>query len=101
MKKTTRLKQYIHDPDILIMPGVYDALSAKIAEKCGVLFGEDVVSVIRFSDDIVIVASWPDGVIPVGGKVAICIYNLSNDVFGRKGRNLQGEDTGNCQKQGN
>ena len=35
MKKTTRLKQYIHDPDILIMPGVYDALSAKIAEKCG------------------------------------------------------------------
>ena len=35
MKKTTRLKQYIHDPDILIMPGVYDALSAQIAEKCG------------------------------------------------------------------
>jgi len=35
MKKTTLLKKYINDPEILIMPGVYDALSAKIAEKCG------------------------------------------------------------------
>lgn len=35
MKKTTRLKQLINDPEILIMPGVYDALSAKIAEKSG------------------------------------------------------------------
>lgn len=36
MKKTTRLKKLINDPEILIMPGVYDALSAKMAEKCGV-----------------------------------------------------------------
>lgn len=36
MKKTTRLKKLIHDPEILIMPGVYDALSAKIAEKVGI-----------------------------------------------------------------
>ncbi len=36
MKKTTRLKQLILDPKILIMPGVYDALSAKMAEKAGV-----------------------------------------------------------------
>lgn len=36
MKKTTMLKKLINDPEILIMPGVYDALSAKIAQKCGV-----------------------------------------------------------------
>lgn len=35
MKKTSLLKKYIQEPEILIMPGVYDALSAKIAEKCG------------------------------------------------------------------
>ena len=36
MKKTTLLKKLIRDPEILIMPGVYDALSAKVAERCGV-----------------------------------------------------------------
>lgn len=36
MKKTTRLKKLINDPEILIMPGVYDSLSARVAEKCGV-----------------------------------------------------------------
>lgn len=36
MNRTTRLKQLIQEKDILVMPGVYDALSAKIAEKCGV-----------------------------------------------------------------
>lgn len=36
MRRTTLLKKYINDPDILIMPGVYDALSAKIAQYCGV-----------------------------------------------------------------
>lgn len=36
MKKTTLLKKYITDPEILIMPGVHDVLSAVIAEKCGV-----------------------------------------------------------------
>ncbi len=35
MRKTTLLKKLINDPEILVMPGVYDALSAKIAEKCG------------------------------------------------------------------
>lgn len=35
MKTTTMLKKLITDPKILIMPGVYDALSAMIAEKCG------------------------------------------------------------------
>ena len=36
MKKTTLLKKLIKDPEVLVMPGVYDALSAKIAQKCGV-----------------------------------------------------------------
>ncbi len=36
MKKTTLLKKLINDKEILVMPGVHDALSAKIAEKCGV-----------------------------------------------------------------
>lgn len=36
MRRTTLLKKYIQAPEILVMPGVYDALSAKIAEKCGV-----------------------------------------------------------------
>ena len=36
MKKTTQLKTLLKGPEILVMPGVYDALSAKIAQKCGV-----------------------------------------------------------------
>jgi len=36
MKKTTQLKNLLKGPEILVMPGVYDALSAKIAQKCGV-----------------------------------------------------------------
>ncbi|MCL5039970.1 MAG: isocitrate lyase/PEP mutase family protein [Firmicutes bacterium] len=35
MKKTTRLKQLILDPKVLIMPGAYDALSARIIERAG------------------------------------------------------------------
>lgn len=35
MRKTTLLKKLINDPEILVMPGVYDALSAKIAEMLG------------------------------------------------------------------
>jgi methylisocitrate lyase len=35
MRKTTILKKLINDPEILVMPGVYDALSAKIAEMLG------------------------------------------------------------------
>lgn len=36
MKHTTRLKQLIQAKEVLVMPGVYDALSAKIAASCGV-----------------------------------------------------------------
>ncbi len=36
MNRTTQLKQLIQAKEILVMPGVYDALSARIAEKCGV-----------------------------------------------------------------
>lgn len=36
MNRTTRLKCLIQAKEVLVMPGVYDALSAKIAEKCGV-----------------------------------------------------------------
>lgn len=36
MKRTTRLKQLIQAKQVLVMPGVYDALSAKIAERCGI-----------------------------------------------------------------
>ena len=36
MNRTTRLKKLIQAPEILVMPGVYDALSAMIAEKCGI-----------------------------------------------------------------
>lgn len=36
MKKTTQLKHLIQAPEILVMPGVYDVLSAKVAEKCGI-----------------------------------------------------------------
>jgi carboxyvinyl-carboxyphosphonate phosphorylmutase len=35
MKKTALLKKYILDPEILIMPGAHDALSARIIEKAG------------------------------------------------------------------
>jgi len=35
IRKTTKLKQLILDKEILIMPGAYDALSAKIIEKAG------------------------------------------------------------------
>jgi methylisocitrate lyase len=35
MRKTSLLKKYILDEEILIMPGVHDALSARIAEKVG------------------------------------------------------------------
>lgn len=34
-RKTTRLKKLIEAPEILVMPGVYDALSAKLAERAG------------------------------------------------------------------
>jgi methylisocitrate lyase len=35
MKKTTKLKNMIKRKEILVMPGAYDCLSAKIIEKCG------------------------------------------------------------------
>jgi methylisocitrate lyase len=35
MKKTSLFKRYILDPEILIMPGAHDALSARIIEKAG------------------------------------------------------------------
>jgi len=35
MKKTTLLKKLINDPEILVMPGAYDCLSAKIIEMVG------------------------------------------------------------------
>jgi methylisocitrate lyase len=35
MRKTSLLKKYILDEEILIMPGVHDALSARIAEQVG------------------------------------------------------------------
>jgi 2-methylisocitrate lyase-like PEP mutase family enzyme len=35
MQKTTQLKHLIESPQILVMPGAYDALSAKIVEKVG------------------------------------------------------------------
>jgi len=35
MKKTALLKQYILGPEILVMPGAHDALSARIIEKAG------------------------------------------------------------------
>ncbi|MBV1756388.1 MAG: oxaloacetate decarboxylase [Dethiosulfatibacter sp.] len=35
MRKTTKLKNLINSPEILVMPGVFDCLSAKIAEKIG------------------------------------------------------------------
>lgn len=35
MRKTTRFKQLISDQKILVLPGAYDALSAKIVEQAG------------------------------------------------------------------
>ncbi len=35
MKRTSALKSLILARDILVMPGVYDALSARVAEECG------------------------------------------------------------------
>jgi len=35
MRRTTRLRQLIEAPEILVMPGVHDALGAKIAEQAG------------------------------------------------------------------
>jgi methylisocitrate lyase len=35
MKKTTRFKRLILDEEILVLPGAYDALSAKIVEQAG------------------------------------------------------------------
>lgn len=35
MKKTTRLRQLIEQPQLLVMPGAYDPLSAKLAERAG------------------------------------------------------------------
>ncbi|WP_157218931.1 isocitrate lyase/PEP mutase family protein [Flavisphingomonas formosensis] len=35
MRKTTRLRKLIEDPRLLVMPGAYDALSARIAEEAG------------------------------------------------------------------
>lgn len=35
MKRTSSLKSMVLAKDILVMPGVYDALSARIAEQCG------------------------------------------------------------------
>jgi len=35
MRKTTRLKQLILDKQVLVMPGAYDALSARIIERAG------------------------------------------------------------------
>ncbi|UCH74139.1 MAG: oxaloacetate decarboxylase [Rhodospirillales bacterium] len=35
MKRTTRFRQLIEAPDIAVMPGVHDALSARIAEQVG------------------------------------------------------------------
>lgn len=36
MNRTTMLKNLILAPEILVMPGVYDCVSAKIAQSCGV-----------------------------------------------------------------
>lgn len=35
MRTTTRLRQLIERPEILVMPGIYDALGARIAERAG------------------------------------------------------------------
>ena len=35
LRKTTRLRQLIEDPKILVMPGAYDVISARIIEQAG------------------------------------------------------------------
>lgn len=35
MRKTTRLKQLIHAPELLVMPGAFDALSARVVQEAG------------------------------------------------------------------
>ena len=35
MKKTTRLSELIHSPKLLVMPGAYDAISARLCEQAG------------------------------------------------------------------
>jgi methylisocitrate lyase len=35
MRRTTRLRRLIEAPEILLLPGVHDALGARIAEKVG------------------------------------------------------------------
>ncbi|AOY97246.1 carboxyvinyl-carboxyphosphonate phosphorylmutase [Cupriavidus sp. USMAA2-4] len=35
MRKTTRLSQLIHAPELLVMPGAFDALSARIVQEAG------------------------------------------------------------------
>lgn len=35
MRKTTRLKQLIHAPELLVMPGAFDPLSARIVQEAG------------------------------------------------------------------
>ena len=35
MKRTSTLKTMILERDVLVMPGVYDALSARVAQECG------------------------------------------------------------------
>jgi methylisocitrate lyase len=37
MRRTTRFRQLVDAPEILVMPGVHDALGAKIAEQAGFL----------------------------------------------------------------
>ncbi len=37
MRRTTRFRQLIEAPEILVLPGVHDALGAKIAERAGFL----------------------------------------------------------------
>ena len=35
VRKTTLLKKLINDPEILVMPGAYDVLSARLIEAAG------------------------------------------------------------------
>jgi 2-methylisocitrate lyase-like PEP mutase family enzyme len=35
MRKTTRLKQLIHAPELLVMPGAYDPMSARVIQEAG------------------------------------------------------------------
>ena len=40
MRKTTQLRTLINDKEILLLPGIYDALSARIAERPDRLGGD-------------------------------------------------------------